>query len=126
LPNVRFVDAMDRADVPAALASADIALVPLGLRLRGAVPSKLYEAMASGVPAVLVAEGEPADILERAGAGVVVRPGDAEGLAAALSALADDDDARSMLGAAGRASAVEFHDRRLSCDRFIDALERAV
>lgn len=123
LTNVRFADALHRDDVPAVLASADIALVPLGLRLPGAVPSKLYEAMASGVPVVLVAEGEPADVLDAAGGGIAVKPGDAEGLAAALERLAGSSSLRDSLGAAGRTAAVERHDRRLSCDRFIDALE---
>lgn len=123
LTNLRFADAIDRDDVPAVLASADIALVPLGLRLPGAVPSKLYEAMASGVPVILVAEGEPANVLEAAGGGLTVELRDAGGLAAALKQLASSSALRESLGAAGRRAAVEKHDRRLSCDRFIDALE---
>jgi len=125
LKNVRFVDAIDRDDVPGVLASADVALVPLGLRLPGAVPSKLYEAMASGVPVVLVAEGEPARVLQEAGGGIVVQPGDGLGLAAALERLAASKPLRQSLGAAGRSAAVEKHDRRASCDLFIDALEEA-
>lgn len=125
LTNVRFVDAIDRADVPAVLASADIALVPLGFRLPGAVPSKLYEAMASGVTVLLVAEGEPARILQTSGGGMVVAPGDSEELAAALRHLASSDALRASLGSAGRTAAVEKHDRRASCDRFIDGLETA-
>ena len=123
LRNIRFVEAIGRDDVPSVLASADIAIVPLGFRLPGAVPSKLYEAMASGVPVVLVAEGEPADILDAAAGGLAVKPGDASGLAAALEHLASSSPLRESLGAAGRTAAVAKHDRRVSCDRFIDALE---
>lgn len=123
LTNVRFVDAIDPADVPAVLASADIAIVPLGLRLRGAVPSKLYEAMASGVPVALVAEGEPSNVLEAARAGIVIEPGDIEGLTVALRRLASSRSLRTSLGAAGRAAALIRHDRQAGCDRFIDALE---
>ncbi len=123
LSNVRFVEAIDPQDVPAILASADIALVPLGLRLPGAVPSKLYEAMASGLPVVLVADGEPADVLAASGGGIAVNPGDAEGLATALGQLAGSRELRESCGAAGRRTAVEQHDRRRICDRFIDELE---
>jgi glycosyltransferase involved in cell wall biosynthesis len=123
LDNVRFVDVQPRDSMPAVLASADIAVVPLRLRLPGAVPSKLYEAMASAVPVVLVAGGEPAEILEAAGGGVVVAPDDVESLTDAVARLADDARARARLGAAGRAAAVAGHDRWAACDRFIDALE---
>ncbi|HEV8063532.1 MAG TPA: glycosyltransferase family 4 protein, partial [Acidimicrobiales bacterium] len=50
LDNVSFLGPRPRDEVPALLASADIALVPLGVDLPGAVPSKLYEAMGSGLP----------------------------------------------------------------------------
>jgi len=89
------------------------------------VPSKLYEAMASGVPVVVVADGEPAEIVASAGAGIAVSPGDVDGLVTALRRLAVDEDERRALGAAGRRAACERHDRRVICDRFIDALEDA-
>ena len=48
LSNVRFLDPRPAQDIPAFLAAADIILVPLKMYIPGAVPSKLYEAMASG------------------------------------------------------------------------------
>ena len=110
--------------MPALLASADIAVVPLRTRLPGAVPSKLYEAMASGLPVVLVADGEPAEILRSANAGIAINPGDVEGLAEALRHLADSEDEREQLGASARAAAVERFDRRPILDGFIDELTR--
>jgi glycosyltransferase involved in cell wall biosynthesis len=110
--------------MPALLASADIAVVLLRTRLPGAVPSKLYEAMASGLPVVLVAEGEPAEILRSTNAGIAVNPGDLDGLADALRRLAQSKDERARLGAAGRAAAVERFDRRPILDRFIEELAR--
>jgi glycosyltransferase involved in cell wall biosynthesis len=123
LDNVRFVDVQPRALMPQIVASADIALVPLRTRLPGAVPSKLYEAMASGKPVVMAADGEPAEILARSGAGLSVSTGDVAGFAAALDRLASSPEERERMGAAGRAAAVARHDRRVICDRFIDALE---
>jgi glycosyltransferase involved in cell wall biosynthesis len=80
--------------------------------------------MASGLPVVLVAEGEPADILRSTKAGIAVNPGDVEGLADALRRLAGSEGEREVLGAAGRAAAVERFDRRPILDRFIHELTR--
>ena len=111
--------------MPALLAAADLAVACLKRSLPGAVPSKIYEAMAAGRPLVLVADGEPARLVREAGAGLVVAPGDVEGLAAALGALAADPDLRRRLGEAGRRAALERFDRRRIFDRFVDRLEEA-
>ena len=122
LRNVTFLEPQPRDAVPALLASADIAVVALRTRLPGAVPSKLYEAMASGLPVVLVADGEPAEIVRSTNAGIAVSPGDVEGLAKALRRLAQSGEERDRFGAAGRAAAVERFDRGPILDRFIDVL----
>jgi glycosyltransferase involved in cell wall biosynthesis len=124
LGNVTFLEPQPKDAIPGLLASADIAVVPLKTRLPGAVPSKLYEAMASGLPVVLVAEGEPAEILRATNAGIAVDPGDIDSLAEALRRLAQSDEERAHLGAAARAAAVERFDRRPILDRFIAALAR--
>ena len=123
VPNVRFLDSLSREEMPALMASADVAIVPLKLRLPGAVPSKLYEAMGSGAPVILVADGESASIVNETGAGVVVPPGDVNGLARALRSLASDDVLRRRMGAAGRKAAEQRFSRRAIADRFIERLE---
>ena len=102
LDNVTILGPRARDEMPELLASADIALVPLRGRIPGAVPSKLYEAMASGLPVVLVAAGEAAEIVTAAGTGIVVAPGDADGLAEALRRLARSPEERRRFGEAGR------------------------
>lgn len=111
LSNVRFLDPRPADQIPALVASADIALVPLKMFIPGAVPSKLYEAMASGKPVVLIAEGEAANIVKRHEAGIVVRPGDTEALVEAILTLHNDPALRRHLGDNGRKAAVEFYDR---------------
>ena len=123
LTNVRFLDPCPRDFIPAMLASADIALVPLKDHFAGAVPSKLYEAMAAGLPVVMVAEGEAADILREAKAGIAVHPGDVENLAIALRDLAQDQNKRIQLGANGRRAAIARFDRQTISDAFINVLE---
>lgn len=121
--NVRFLSQLPREAMPGILASADMAIVPLKTRIPGAVPSKLYEAMGSGLPVVLVAEGEPADIVKRTQCGVVVSPGDIKGLSYALRTLALDSGRRMELGSNGRRAAENEFDRKIIIERFINYLE---
>jgi glycosyltransferase involved in cell wall biosynthesis len=123
LGNVRFMDPIPRQKMPAALQLADIAVIPLKLDLPGAVPSKLYEAMAVGIPVVLVGEGEPAAIVRENRAGLVVRPGDAGGLDAAVRRLAGDRSLRAEYGANGRRAVLDRFDRRHIANAFITYLE---
>src|SRR5581483_5615465 len=109
--------------LPPLLAAADILVVPLGLGIPGAVPSKLYEAMATGRPVVLVATGEAATIVREHRAGLVVEPGDIAGLADALRTLRDDPALRAELGANGRRAALRHFDRAEIARRFIAMLE---
>ncbi|HZU87008.1 MAG TPA: glycosyltransferase, partial [Anaerolineaceae bacterium] len=98
--------------------SADILLVPLKVQLTGAVPSKLYEAMAMAKPVVLVAESEAAAIVQNSNCGLVVRPGDIDGIADALRFLLMHPESRHEMGANGRAAAAEKYDRSIIARNF--------
>jgi glycosyltransferase involved in cell wall biosynthesis len=67
-------------------------------------PKGLYvlEALASGVPVVAPRHGAFPELLEETGGGVLVAPGDAAELAAALGELLQDPERRERLGRAGR------------------------
>jgi glycosyltransferase involved in cell wall biosynthesis len=126
LAQVRFLDARPAAEMPAYLAAADIIVIALRTTLPGAVPSKLYEAMASGRPVVLVADGEAAEIVRTHDAGVTVRPGDIDGISHAIRELRSDPARRARLGANGRRAAERCFDRAHIASRFIDYLEAHV
>ena len=111
LRRVRLLPAQPREAVPALLSAADGAIITLGLHLPGAVPSKIYEAMASELPILLVATGEAALRVERAGCGLAVPPGHAGSLRAAYQRLAGDAALRRKLGDAGRRAAEGEYDR---------------
>jgi glycosyltransferase involved in cell wall biosynthesis len=123
LSNVHFLDPIPGDAMPSWLAGGDVAIVPLKTYIPGAVPSKLYEAMAAGLPAVVVATGEPADIVVRHEAGLAVAPGDVAGLARALETLATDPELRRRLGANGRRAAERFYDRNVISAAFVAHLE---
>ncbi|MFQ5965946.1 MAG: glycosyltransferase family 4 protein [Candidatus Scalinduaceae bacterium] len=123
LQNVKFLPSRPREDIPKLLASADIALVPLKTYIPGAVPSKLYEAMASALPVVLVANGEAERIVNESGAGITVSPGIVNDLAQALRQMTLETDLRRKLGEQGRQSVLEKYDRGLIVDNFVNFLE---
>jgi glycosyltransferase involved in cell wall biosynthesis len=123
LTNVHFLDSRPAAEIPALIAAADIVLVPLKKYIPGAVPSKLYEAMASARPVILIAEGEAAEIVERHKAGIVVQPGYIDRLVKAIQSLRSDFHLRRELGENGRRGAEQNFDRAKIASRFIDYLE---
>lgn len=118
IDNVVFLAPRSANEMPALIASADLVLVPLKRDIPGAVPSKLYEAMASGRPVVLVAEGESAEIVRASDCGVVVRPGDTAGLVAAIRQIRTDPARASLMGRNGRNAAVKNFDRNVIARNF--------
>lgn len=123
LGNIKFLDPMPQDQMPALIAAADIVLVPLKTRIPGAVPSKLYEAMSAGRAVVVIASGEAADIVTQHRAGIVVAPGDIQGLTTSLLDLARNLSYREQLGAEARRAATTLFDRSVSIARFIRYLE---
>jgi glycosyltransferase involved in cell wall biosynthesis len=85
--------------------------------LPGAIPSKIYEAMASSLPILLVASGEAARRVREANAGLTVEPRDAKGLREAYIRLACDPSLRQALGSDGRAAAESRYSRAAIADQ---------
>jgi glycosyltransferase involved in cell wall biosynthesis len=122
---VRFVPVQPRERIPALLQAAGAILVPLRPRNdTHTVPSKLYEAMASGRPVLVSADGAPREILEEARAGLATPAADAVGLARSFRTLLGDRALADALGAQGAAYA-KRSDRRLLVGQ-LEGLLRAV
>jgi glycosyltransferase involved in cell wall biosynthesis len=83
----------------------------------------VVEALYAGLPVVASAEGGPVEILTSE-CGVLVRPGDAGALAAALGELIYDPKRRQALGAGGPLRAAELCDPSAAVTRLALALER--
>ncbi len=120
--NVSFLDPIPFCEVPEFIGAADALLVPLAKHIPGAVPSKLYEAMASGRPLVLIADGEAAEIVARHRAGLVVAPGSPELLRNALEQLRADRSLAEELANNARSAAVQHFDRKKIAAGFIELL----
>lgn len=122
LDRVFFLNPVPNAEMPLILNDADILIVPLKRQLTGAVPSKLYEAMAAGKPVILVAGGEAAEIVKENGCGLVVAPGDKTGLVSAIEYLSVNSEQRIKMGLNGRKAVVEKYNRKTIVRGFIKYL----
>lgn len=60
-----------REDVPQILVNSDATMVPLVKQIFGAVPSKIYESMAAGLPILFSGEGEGQRIIEKYKIGLI-------------------------------------------------------
>ena len=103
---VRFVTRfVDEAEIPAIFRRADLVVLPY---LDAEHSGVLYTGLAFGKPLVLSAVGGFPEVAA-AGAARLVPPGDTDALAATLSELISDEDARAELAAAAvRAAAGPF------------------
>jgi len=123
IERVTLVDAQPREAIPALLAAADAAIISLGMSIPGAVPSKIYEAMASSLPILLIADGEPARRVADAGCGLWSAPGDGAQLRRNFEALLDPTTC-SKMGEAGRRAAETTYNRTAIARR-LDTFLRA-
>jgi len=113
LENVVFAGAVKRGEIIDYWRLAGAALILLRDRtlFRQVLPSKMFEAMATGCPIVLGVRGESAQIVESSSCGVVVPPEDDQAVARAVLGLANDPAEAARLGRNGRRQAAERFDR---------------
>lgn len=95
---------VEPAQIPAQLAAADLALVPLDDTLinRARCSAKLLELMAAGLPIVAGRVGQVMEYIEDGRSGVLVPPGEPAALARAVLALLADAPLRARLGQGAR------------------------
>jgi glycosyltransferase involved in cell wall biosynthesis len=120
LGNVRFYDYQPKSALADSLSAADVHLVILRPEIKQLLmPSKLYGVLASGTPAIVLADRdcELADVVVRQDAGVVV-PSDATAeLAAAIRKAADSPERLERQGLNARRYAEAQCRRDASVDR---------
>ncbi|HTK91272.1 MAG TPA: glycosyltransferase [Verrucomicrobiae bacterium] len=104
LPALRLIPAIAFSEVPRYLEAADVVAVPQreGPDTRGQVPAKLFDAMALARPIVATRVSMIPEILDGGGCGVLVPPGDAAALGAAIEQLTSDVEKAHELGARAR------------------------
>jgi glycosyltransferase involved in cell wall biosynthesis len=128
LPNLRVLPFQRWESLPDVLGAADVLVVLLEEEAGVfSVPSKILTSLCSGRPilAAMPRANLGARIIDGAGAGIIVTPGDREGFLAAGRRLRDDDELRETMGAFARAYAEKAFDIERITDRFVEVLETA-
>ena len=127
LTNVVFAPMQPKSRMPAVWSVCDVALVHLknAPAFAEVIPSKIFEAMAMGLPLLVAAPaGIATRLVEDDGAGLIVPAEDPDALARAAETLADDAALRRRLAAASSAAAPKYS-RARQADAMLAVLRAA-
>jgi glycosyltransferase involved in cell wall biosynthesis len=127
MDNVVFLPPQPKSRMPAVWSLCDVALIHLRNDpvFAEVIPSKIFEAMAMGLPLLIaVPRGEATDIVEQGGAGIVVEPENPTALADATLRLANDTVMRGNFAARALAAA-PHHSRTYQATSMLAVLEAA-
>ena len=86
--NVHYHGFVDKSQVAAELSKYDASIVPLAVRITGAVPSKIFDLMPLGLPMLFCGGGEGAQIVKDYKIGFTSAPGDYNALTDNIRRLA--------------------------------------
>jgi len=128
LANVVFANPQPKDAMPAVWSVVDAALVHLkdSPAFAEVIPSKIFEAMAMGLPILFAApSGEATELVNRHGAGLTVAAGDPDVLAAAVRRLADNADERARFAQASLIAAPK-HSRETQAREMLDVFDKAI
>ena len=119
LKNLLILDETAREGVVKYCAAADCCLVPLKKAevFRTALPSKMFEAWASGRPVILSVDGEAREHLEKAEAGIWVEPEDSKGIADAVKYLLENPESCEVYGSNGRKYVEKHFSRKVQAEK---------
>jgi glycosyltransferase involved in cell wall biosynthesis len=119
-----FTGSISHEKVPAYLDACDILASPHVASTDGSEffgsPTKLFEYLAMGKGIVASRLGQVGEVIIDGENGLLVEPGDADGLARAIKRLAADVELRARLGAAARETAIENYTWRHNAARVFD------
>ena len=122
LDNLVFAGVRSKKEIPVVIASSDVCLailqdIPM---FRTTYPNKVFDYMAAGKPTVLVIDGVVRMVIEEAGGGAFVEPGNDEMLANTVLELSRHPERVKSMGENARAYLLKHLDRR---DKLEETLE---
>jgi glycosyltransferase involved in cell wall biosynthesis len=120
LGNVQFYLPLPAAEMAELLASVDVSIIPLkrNYLFKGALPSKLFEALGAGVPVLVALDGEAKELIEKSRGGLLVEPENPEDMAQKILRLYQDADLCRRLGENGREYVRAHYNREEIAKRF--------
>jgi glycosyltransferase involved in cell wall biosynthesis len=128
LTNVLFLPPVPKAGMAAALAGADACLAILKpiQAYKTTYPNKVFDYMAAGRPVVLAIDGVIREVVESAGCGIFVRPGNPSALAQAVRELVMDPIRARQMGLSGRLYLEEHFSRVAVAEKLAGIMEGIV
>ena len=126
LHNVTFLDQQPRERIPAFISASDACLVLLKKTdvFKTVIPTKMLEFMSCARPVILGVDGQARQIVEDAGAGIVIEPENAAALTAAIGLLSADRSLGTQLGQKGREYILQNFSRSRTALKYVDVLQR--
>jgi len=125
LDNICFLDQQPRETIPAFISASDACLVLLKKTdvFKTVIPTKLLEFMSCARPVIVGVDGQARQIVEEAGAGIVIEPENPNALAQAIEQLAGNHTLGEEMGGRGRAYIVRNLSRRQTAEKYLQVLE---
>ncbi len=125
LDNVLMLDQQPKSRMREFWALSNISLVLLKKSdlFKTVIPSKIFESLAMAKPIILGVEGESAELLEAAKAGICIEPEQADDLAARVLELSQNPERCRQLGRNGRQYVMEHFDRIVLARKLASVIE---
>ena len=123
LGNVTFTGWLDQAGIMPVLQIAQVGLAAYTDRATQSLPFKPFEYMAASLPIISSLSGELADLLAEERIGLQYQAGNAESLANAIQALAEDKAGSSEMGRRAREVFLQRYETAAINTQFIRMLE---
>jgi glycosyltransferase involved in cell wall biosynthesis len=113
LRNVTFVPPVPKVEIAETLAAAQVCVAILRpiQAYTTTYPNKVFDYMAAGRPILLAIDGAIREVVETAGAGIFVPPGDPLSLSEAVLQMFESPEECHQMGQRGRAYVSEHFDR---------------
>jgi glycosyltransferase involved in cell wall biosynthesis len=128
LKNVRFLPPIPKNEMPSALAAADVCIAilkPLEM-YKTTYPNKVFDYMASGKPVILAIDGVIREVIEKAGAGIPVPPGNPHALSQAVLYLSHHPEIAHTMGEKARQYVEDHFDRIILASHLMNIMRGMV
>jgi len=124
LHNLTFVPSVPKREMRSALAAADacIAILKPLDEYKTTYPNKVFDYMAAGRPVVLAIDGVIRQVVEAAGCGLFVQPGDGLAMAEAIRSLAADPQRARAMGLRGQRYLEQHFSREQIANTLLEVL----
>lgn len=128
LRNVSFLPEQPRESLIGFYKRSDVSLVPLKKLpiFSKVLPSKLFELMGTGTAIICSVEGEAADLVKSANAGLAIEPENTEALVAAITQLKTNPELLTRFRESGRRFVFEKYLRSNLAESYLQSIQSAI